>query len=108
MASNSLHLVVCVWCYYTKFALWVPTATFLGLYCLRVKQALPLLLLYRQERTQYDVTMQKFEGKTPSEIYGAEHLLRVFGERFVGVHCLRAVARNSSHHVYVYAIHVHY
>lgn len=44
------------------------------------KQALPLILLYRQERMQYDVTVQKMPGKSPSEIYGAEHLLRVFGE----------------------------
>lgn len=43
-------------------------------------QALPLILLYRQERTQYDITVQKLPGKSPSEIYGAEHLLRVFGE----------------------------
>eukprot|EP00903_Cladosiphon_okamuranus_P007568 g7342.t1 len=43
-------------------------------------KALPLILLYRQERTQYDITVQnpKLQDKTPSEIYGAEHLLRVF------------------------------
>ncbi|CAM9432310.1 unnamed protein product [Ectocarpus fasciculatus] len=41
-------------------------------------KALPLILLYRQERTQYDITVQKLPGKSPSEIYGAEHLLRVF------------------------------
>ena len=44
-------------------------------------QALPLILLYRQERTQYDMAVQKQPGKSPSEIYGAEHLLRVFGEK---------------------------
>lgn len=38
------------------------------------------MLLYRQERAQHDVTMEKHPGKSASEIYGAEHLLRVFGE----------------------------
>lgn len=44
------------------------------------EQALPLILLYRQERRQYDLTIQKHPNKSPSEIYGAEHLLRAFGE----------------------------
>lgn len=43
-------------------------------------QALPLILLYRQERTQYNLTARALPEKSPSEIYGAEHLLRVFGE----------------------------
>lgn len=43
-------------------------------------QALPLILLYRQERTQYDLTARAHSDKSPSEIYGAEHLLRVFGK----------------------------
>lgn len=47
-------------------------------------QALPLILLYRQERTQYDIAVQKLPDKSPSEIYGAEHLLRVFGESAFG------------------------
>ena len=38
------------------------------------------MLLYRQERAQHDITMEKHPGKSASEIYGAEHLLRVFGE----------------------------
>lgn len=41
-------------------------------------KALPLILLYRQERRQYDLTIQKHPNKSPSEIYGAEHLLRAF------------------------------
>lgn len=41
------------------------------------------MLLYRQERSQYDVTVEKHPGKSPSEIYGAEHLLRVFGKRII-------------------------
>ncbi|CAN0375319.1 unnamed protein product [Ascophyllum nodosum] len=41
-------------------------------------KALPLTLLYRQERAQYDMIAQKLKSKSPSEIYGAEHLLRVF------------------------------
>lgn len=45
-----------------------------------VGQALPLILLYRQERRQYDLTIQNHPQKSPSEIYGAEHLLRAFGE----------------------------
>ena len=39
-----------------------------------------MILLYRQERRQYDLTIQKHPKKSPSEIYGAEHLLRAFGE----------------------------
>lgn len=62
-------------CAYVQCSLLVPT------------QALPLILLYRQERTQYDITVQKLPGKSPSEIYGAEHLLRVFGESAFGGAC---------------------
>jgi hypothetical protein len=48
-------------------------------------KALPLILLYRHEREQYErakaEALQRPEGgKTfvPSEVYGAEHLLRLF------------------------------
>ncbi|WAQ83962.1 hypothetical protein PtA15_4A413 [Puccinia triticina] len=34
-------------------------------------------LLYRNERQQYIDTRKKLKGKLPSEIYGAEHLLRL-------------------------------
>lgn len=42
-------------------------------------KALPLILLYRQEREQYD-RLRASAGKdfVPSEVYGAEHLLRLF------------------------------
>lgn len=39
--------------------------------------ALPNLLLYRQEHPQYHVIMKKFDRKLPSEIFGAEHLIRL-------------------------------
>ncbi|CAM9313779.1 unnamed protein product [Discosporangium mesarthrocarpum] len=41
-------------------------------------KALPLILLYRQERAQYDRIVQEHPGKSPREMYGAEHLLRLF------------------------------
>lgn len=38
------------------------------------------MLLYRLERPQYDDEVKKGKGtaKKPSEVYGAEHLLRLF------------------------------
>jgi len=41
-------------------------------------KALPLILLYRQEREQYDIVTKKFPEKSPAELYGSEHLLRLF------------------------------
>jgi hypothetical protein len=45
--------------------------------------ALGSLLLYRFERIQYAEAIKSFAGKSMSEVYGAEHLLRLFGT----VHC---------------------
>ncbi|PKA50633.1 hypothetical protein AXF42_Ash017972 [Apostasia shenzhenica] len=39
-------------------------------------KALPLLLLYKKERQQYQETVH--DNASPSAIYGAEHLLRLF------------------------------
>jgi mortality factor 4-like protein 1 len=41
-------------------------------------KALPLLLLYQQEQPQYAALQKKHPGKTPCELYGVEHLLRLF------------------------------
>jgi hypothetical protein len=41
--------------------------------------ALGSLLLYRFERIQYAEAIKSFAGKRMSEVYGAEHLLRLFG-----------------------------
>lgn len=40
-------------------------------------RALPAMLLYKQERAQYAEAIP--DGSKPSLIYGAEHLLRLFG-----------------------------
>jgi mortality factor 4-like protein 1 len=42
-------------------------------------RTLPQRLLYPQEQLQFDEIMEQNPGKQPSEIYGAEHLLRLFG-----------------------------
>lgn len=39
---------------------------------------LPSVLLYRQERAQYDALMQTFPQGKPSEIYGGEHFVRLY------------------------------
>jgi len=41
-------------------------------------RTLPRLLLYSFERLQYRDSLSRYEGKQPSELYGAEHLLRLF------------------------------
>lgn len=40
-------------------------------------KALPVMLLYKKERRQYDEAIA--ENVSPSTVYGAEHLLRLFG-----------------------------
>ena len=43
-------------------------------------KALPVMLLYKEERGQYtDNVQEDHTNITPSSIYGAEHLLRLFG-----------------------------
>lgn len=48
-----------------------------GLRCYFDK-ALPIMLLYKSEREQYEDSMGA--DVSPSSVYGAEHLLRLFGE----------------------------
>jgi mortality factor 4-like protein 1 len=43
-------------------------------------RALGAMLLYRFERQQYTDLRKKFPKKEMSDIYGAEHLLRIFGK----------------------------
>lgn len=46
-------------------------------------KALPVMLLYKKERQQYhDLVV---DNVSPSTIYGAEHLLRLFGKYAFGV-----------------------
>lgn len=40
--------------------------------------ALPIMLLYRQERAQYNVLKEEDPHMLPSRVYGVEHLLRLF------------------------------
>lgn len=40
-------------------------------------KALPVMLLYKKERHQYDEAI--VDNVSPSAVYGAEHLLRLFG-----------------------------
>ncbi|CAM9802988.1 unnamed protein product [Phaeothamnion confervicola] len=42
------------------------------------EKALGKILLYRQERAQYDHVTKASPGKDASQIYGCEHLLRLF------------------------------
>ncbi|XP_038720273.1 protein MRG1 isoform X2 [Tripterygium wilfordii] len=49
-------------------------------------KALPMMLLYKKERQQYSDAVQ--ENVSPSTIYGAEHLLRLFGVVGVGIRAL--------------------
>ncbi|XP_031495773.1 protein MRG1 isoform X1 [Nymphaea colorata] len=48
-----------------------------GLRCYFDK-ALPVMLLYKQERQQYQEAISEDSNISPSTIYGAEHLLRLF------------------------------
>lgn len=41
-------------------------------------KALPALLLYRQEREQYNKILEAIPNLSPSAVYGGEHLLRLF------------------------------
>lgn len=41
-------------------------------------KALPVLLLYKKERRQYQEAV--VDDISPSTVYGAEHLLRLFGK----------------------------
>ena len=40
-------------------------------------KALPAMLLYKSERQQFE--QATVDGTSPSSVYGAEHLLRLFG-----------------------------
>lgn len=40
-------------------------------------KALPVILLYKKERQQYHEAVS--DNVSPSSVYGAEHLLRLFG-----------------------------
>lgn len=42
------------------------------------EKALPTILLYRHERDQYNLVLEKCPDALPSQIYGPEHLLRLF------------------------------
>lgn len=50
-----------------------------GLVCYFDK-ALPAMLLYKSERQQFEELI--INDVSPSSIYGAEHLLRLFGNTF--------------------------
>lgn len=50
-----------------------------GLRCYFDK-VLPVMLLYKSERQQYDEAVS--DDVSPSTVYGAEHLLRLFGMIF--------------------------
>lgn len=41
-------------------------------------RALPVMLLYKQERKQYEETIPEGSKTSPSEVYGPEHVLRLF------------------------------
>lgn len=42
-------------------------------------KALPVMLLYKKERRQYQEAI--VDDTSPSTVYGAEHLLRLFGKK---------------------------
>lgn len=41
-------------------------------------RALPVMLLYKQERAQFEETIPEGSKTSPSEVYGPEHVLRLF------------------------------
>ncbi|KAJ6954903.1 hypothetical protein NC652_006370 [Populus alba x Populus x berolinensis] len=47
--------------------------------CFYFDKALPVMLLYKSERQQYADAIA--DDVSPSVVYGAEHLLRLFGNR---------------------------
>ena len=81
-------------------------------------KALPSILLYRQERAQYDALMEKFPSGRPSEIYGGEHFVRLyvrlprfmsslFGPQIQTVHAnlvdlLKFIFKNSSQYISIH------
>lgn len=48
-------------------------------------KALGTMLLYKFERVQYMEITKKNADKSPSEIYGADHLLRLFGQIIINL-----------------------
>lgn len=48
-------------------------------------KALPVLLLYKKERQQYHEAVS--DNVSPSSVYGAEHLLRLFGMHSLLISC---------------------
>mmetsp|Transcript_351 Transcript_351/g.514 ORF Transcript_351/g.514 Transcript_351/m.514 type:complete len:82 (+) Transcript_351:730-975(+) len=49
--------------------------------------ALENCLLYAFEKEQNDTLKEEHKGKLPSEVYGAEHLLRLFGKSSIHFFC---------------------
>ena len=52
-------------------------------------KALPMMLLYKRERQQHSEAI--VDNVSPSTIYGAEHLLRLFG-MFITLSCFLMLA----------------
>ncbi|KAH0915754.1 hypothetical protein HID58_030200 [Brassica napus] len=56
-------------------------------------KALPVMLLYKKEQPQY----QETNDISPSAVYGADHLLRLFGKNLSSFKRTRAVSCNHQH-----------